>query len=67
MNGHVDAALADFDAAIQLNPKLGAVYIDRGLAWAEKHQYDRNALNTGKLHRSSVDGAHEASVVTENI
>ena len=35
-----DKAIADFNAAIQINANYGEAYINRGLAWVKKHDYD---------------------------
>src|SRR5262249_33076428 len=34
-------AIGDFDAAIAIAPEFWDAYIDRGLAWVRKGQYDR--------------------------
>src|SRR6516164_6505646 len=39
--GEPDRAIADFNAAIQINANYGEAYINRGLAWVKKRDYDR--------------------------
>jgi tetratricopeptide (TPR) repeat protein len=39
--GEPDKAIADFNAAIRINADYGEAYINRGLAWVKKHDYDR--------------------------
>jgi tetratricopeptide (TPR) repeat protein len=39
--GQFDAALADFDAAIRIDPTFPRAYNNRGLAWAHKNQFDK--------------------------
>jgi tetratricopeptide (TPR) repeat protein len=41
IQGHPDRAIADFDAAIRINPDYGEAHINRGLAWAKKREYSR--------------------------
>jgi tetratricopeptide (TPR) repeat protein len=41
MTGEPDKAIADFNAAIQINAEYGEAYVNRGLAWAKKRDYDR--------------------------
>jgi tetratricopeptide (TPR) repeat protein len=41
MTGEPDKAIADFNAAIQINAEYGEAYVNRGLAWAKKRNYDR--------------------------
>ena len=36
-----DKAIADFNAAIQINANYGEAYINRGLAWVKRRDYDR--------------------------
>lgn len=40
-NGDLDGAIAEFDLAIQLNPKFKAAYIDRGIILYRLHKFDR--------------------------
>lgn len=39
--GNPDRAIADYDAAIKLNPQLAEAYRERGFAYDEKRDYDR--------------------------
>jgi tetratricopeptide (TPR) repeat protein len=39
--GEYDKAIADFDQAIRLNPKLAPAYGSRGMAWGMKGNYDK--------------------------
>jgi tetratricopeptide (TPR) repeat protein len=41
IQGKPDSAIADFNAAIQINGDYGEAYINRGLAWVNKLDYDR--------------------------
>ena len=41
ITGESDKAIADFNAAIQINANYGEAYINRGLAWVKKRDYDR--------------------------
>jgi len=40
-NGDLDGAIAEFDQAIQLNPKFKAAYIDRGIILYRMRKFDR--------------------------
>jgi tetratricopeptide (TPR) repeat protein len=40
-NGDLDGAIAEFDLAIQLNPKFKAAYIDRGIILYRMRKFDR--------------------------
>ena len=39
--GDFDRAIADFDQAIELDPKYCSAYFNRGIAWASKGDFDR--------------------------
>ena len=39
--GKLDLAIADYGAALAINPMLAAAFADRGVAWARKGEYDR--------------------------
>jgi len=39
--GKLDLAIADYNAALVINPMLAAALADRGVAWARKGDYDR--------------------------
>jgi tetratricopeptide (TPR) repeat protein len=39
--GSLDAAIADYNAALTINPMFAAAMADRGVAWARKGDYDR--------------------------
>jgi tetratricopeptide (TPR) repeat protein len=40
-NGDLNGAIADFDQAIQLDPKFAAAYIDRGIVFYRLRKYNR--------------------------
>jgi tetratricopeptide (TPR) repeat protein len=37
----LDKAIADYDAAIRLNPDFAEAYVNRGIAWFDKGRYDQ--------------------------
>ena len=39
--GDLDLAIADFSAALAINPMFGAALAERGAVWAEKGDFDR--------------------------
>jgi len=47
--GDFDRAIADYDEAIQLDPKDAQAYYDRGMAWEKKRRL-REALADFKMH-----------------
>jgi tetratricopeptide (TPR) repeat protein len=46
-----DHALADFEQSIQLDPKLGNAYRNRGHIWLDKRDYDRAIADYGEVIR----------------
>jgi tetratricopeptide (TPR) repeat protein len=55
-NGDFDAALADFDQAIQLNPKFSAAYIDRGIVFYRLRKFDRAFADIAHAKRIEKTG-----------
>jgi curved DNA-binding protein CbpA len=57
-NGDIDSAIADFDQAIQIDPKFADAYIDRGIAFYRLRKFERafadidRARNLQKANRS---------------
>ena len=49
--GENDKAIADFDEAIRLNPKLAEAYNNRGNAWEGKGEHDRAIADFGEAIR----------------
>src|SRR5690242_19011626 len=39
--GALDRAMADFDAAIRLEPRLADAYVNRGITWYRRGDFDR--------------------------
>jgi lipoprotein NlpI len=39
--GKLDLAIADYNAALSINPMFAAAHADRGIAWARKGDFDR--------------------------
>ena len=50
-NGDLDAAIADFDQAIQLDPKFSAAYIDRGIVFYRLRKFDRAFADIARAKR----------------
>jgi curved DNA-binding protein CbpA len=50
-NGDLDGAIAEFDQAIQLNPKFKAAYIDRGIILYRMHKFDRAFADIERARR----------------
>jgi tetratricopeptide (TPR) repeat protein len=50
-NGDLDGAIAEFDLAIQLNPKFKAAYIDRGIILYRMRKFDRAFADIEKAKR----------------
>ena len=46
--GQLDEAIAEFSKAIELNPRAGAAYNNRGLAYADQEQYDQALADYAK-------------------
>jgi tetratricopeptide (TPR) repeat protein len=68
-NGDLNGAIADFDQAIQLDPKFSAAYIDRGIVFYRLRKFDRafadisRAKRLERAYRTPL--ASSASVVTK--
>jgi tetratricopeptide (TPR) repeat protein len=50
-NGDLDAAIADFDQAIQLDPKSSSAYIDRGIVFYRLRKFDRAFADIARAKR----------------
>ena len=50
-NGDLRAAIADLDLAIQLDPKLSASYIDRGIVFYRLRKFDRALADIARAKR----------------
>jgi tetratricopeptide (TPR) repeat protein len=55
-NGDFDAAIADFDQAIQLDPKFSAAYIDRGIVFYRLRKFDRAFADIAHAKRIEKTG-----------
>lgn len=49
----LDRAIADFNQAIRLNPKVANTYFLRGAAWSEKGDYDRAIADYSEMVKLS--------------
>jgi tetratricopeptide (TPR) repeat protein len=65
-NGDLNGAIADFDQAIQLDPKFSAAYIDRGIVFYRLRKFDRafadisRAKRLERANRGSPSGSNAA-------
>jgi tetratricopeptide (TPR) repeat protein len=50
-NGDLTGAIADFDQAIQLDPKFSAAYIDRGIVFYRLRKFDRAFADISRARR----------------
>jgi tetratricopeptide (TPR) repeat protein len=55
-NGDLDAAIADFDQAIQLDPKFSAAYIDRSIVFYRLRKFDRAFADIARAKRIEKSG-----------
>jgi tetratricopeptide (TPR) repeat protein len=56
--GDYDRAIADYDEAIQLNPKYAHAYNHRGMAYIDKGDYDRGIADYDEAIRLNPNYAH---------
>ena len=59
--GEIDRAIADFNAALELDPKHAIAYNNRGAAYAEKGEYDRAISDYNKaieIDRNNTSAFH---------
>lgn len=64
----LDLAVADFDAALKINPNLGEAYLNRGNAHFWQHNYAAAIADFGKaidLKTASLDYAHYNKALAE--
>jgi hypothetical protein len=61
-NGDLDRALADFDAAIELDPRSASAYIDRSLVLYRKAEPERAFADIA--HASRIDNSLKAAAAT---
>ena len=59
-NGDMNAALADFDQAIALDPKYAAAYIDRGIALYRMRKFERAFADLA--HAKKIDHTNKPHV-----
>ena len=68
-NGDLNGAIADFDQAIMLDPKLSAAYIDRGIVFYRMRKFDRAFADISRAKRleraNRVAPASTSSVVAK--
>ena len=55
-NGNLNAALADFDQAIALDPKYAAAYIDRGIVLYRMRKFERAFADIARAKRIEKTG-----------
>jgi tetratricopeptide (TPR) repeat protein len=55
-NGDLNGAVADFDQAIQLDPKFAAAYIDRGIVLYRLRKFDRAFADIAQAKRLEKEG-----------
>jgi curved DNA-binding protein CbpA len=65
-NGDLDGALADFDQAIRLDPKLASAYIDRSIVLYRKAEFDRAFADMAEAMRIEKSG-HASREATKSI
>src|SRR5262249_49984855 len=58
--GDVDRAIADYDAAIRINPKYAFAYGNRGVAWRSKGDLDRALADLTEAIR--LDGGYTGAL-----
>jgi curved DNA-binding protein CbpA len=54
-NGDLNGAIADFDQAIQLDPKFAAAYIDRGIVFYRLRKFERAFADISQAKRLEKD------------
>jgi tetratricopeptide (TPR) repeat protein len=63
-NGDLNAALADFDQAIALDPKYAAAYIDRGIVLYRMQKFDRAFADLARAKRIEKTGNGKSTPVS---
>jgi len=63
-NGDLDAAIADFDQAIQLDPKFSAAYIDRSIVFYRLRKFDRAFADIARAKRIEKTGSGKPTPVS---
>ena len=61
-NGDLTGAVADFDQAIQLDPKFAAAYIDRGIVLYRLRKFDRAFADIAQAKRLEKEGHADKDV-----
>ena len=67
--GEYDSAIADFNEALLLNPKVATVLNNRGIAYREKGEYDRAIADFNealKLNPKDADGFYNRGIAYDN-
>jgi len=64
-NGDLDTAIADFDQAIQLDPKFSAAYIDRGIVFYRMRKFDRAFADIARARRIEKTATGKSASSTE--
>jgi len=63
-NGDLDAAIADFDQAIQLDPKFSVAYIDRSIVFYRLRKFDRAFADIARAKRIEKTGSGKPTPVS---
>jgi DnaJ domain/TPR repeat len=62
-NGDLNGAIADFDQAIQLDPKFAAAYIDRGIVFYRLRKFERAFADISQAKRLEKDNRNARAPV----
>ncbi|MGA7810127.1 DnaJ domain-containing protein [Bradyrhizobium sp.] len=62
-NGDLNGAIADFDQAIQLDPKFAAAYIDRGIVFYRLRKFERAFADISQAKRLEKDNRGAKTLV----